>query len=244
MTIEFHCSNCNKLLRTADDRAGARAKCPDCGTAITVPGGAGGDFDLGEYDDYEAGGGDQFDAAFGQPARSPSRRPASAATKNCPMCGAEIRAAAAKCRYCGEMLGEPAGGGRRRRGSRYEEARGRVQGPAIALMIIAGLALAISVLRMILVATGAIGPRNLQQFGPMVPMGFLLLIYVVQGIASLVIVLGAWQMRGLRSYGLAMTGSILAVIPLLTDVCCLLSMPFGIWSIVVLNDDNVKNAFR
>ena len=37
MTIEFHCPTCQKLLRTADDKAGRQAKCPDCGNAVTVP---------------------------------------------------------------------------------------------------------------------------------------------------------------------------------------------------------------
>ena len=31
MPIEFRCTQCNKLLRTADASAGKKAKCPDCG---------------------------------------------------------------------------------------------------------------------------------------------------------------------------------------------------------------------
>ena len=37
MAIEFRCTQCNKLLRTGDDTAGKRAKCPDCGTVLTIP---------------------------------------------------------------------------------------------------------------------------------------------------------------------------------------------------------------
>jgi phage FluMu protein Com len=37
MPIEFRCSQCNKLLRTADDTAGKKAKCPECGTVMTIP---------------------------------------------------------------------------------------------------------------------------------------------------------------------------------------------------------------
>jgi predicted RNA-binding Zn-ribbon protein involved in translation (DUF1610 family)/uncharacterized membrane protein len=91
MAIEFHCTNCNKLLRTSDDRAGARAKCPDCGTEITVP----------------RAGVATGPGAYPPDSASPYSQPGSAKnTKNCPMCGAEIAAAAVKCRFCGEMLGE------------------------------------------------------------------------------------------------------------------------------------------
>lgn len=37
MPIEFTCDACGKLLRTADERAGARAVCPECQQLITVP---------------------------------------------------------------------------------------------------------------------------------------------------------------------------------------------------------------
>ena len=37
MTIEFSCSHCNKVLKTSDDKAGRRAKCPQCGEPIDVP---------------------------------------------------------------------------------------------------------------------------------------------------------------------------------------------------------------
>ena len=37
MPIEFRCSECNRLLRTGDDTAGRQAKCPECGTIMTIP---------------------------------------------------------------------------------------------------------------------------------------------------------------------------------------------------------------
>ncbi len=37
MPIEFRCSQCNRLLRTRDDTAGKQAKCPECGTVLTIP---------------------------------------------------------------------------------------------------------------------------------------------------------------------------------------------------------------
>jgi phage FluMu protein Com len=37
MPIEFRCSQCQKLLRTGDDTAGKRAKCPECGAIVDIP---------------------------------------------------------------------------------------------------------------------------------------------------------------------------------------------------------------
>ncbi len=37
MTIEFNCPDCNKLLRTSDERAGQTANCPTCGSVVFVP---------------------------------------------------------------------------------------------------------------------------------------------------------------------------------------------------------------
>ena len=58
------------------------------------------------------------------------------------------------------------------------------------------------------------------------------------------IIAGA-RMRGLRGYGLAITGSILAVFPCISGGCCLIIGPVaGIWSLVVLANAEVKSAFR
>lgn len=37
MPIEFRCTGCTKLLRTPDESAGKKARCPDCGTIVDVP---------------------------------------------------------------------------------------------------------------------------------------------------------------------------------------------------------------
>jgi hypothetical protein len=45
----------------------------------------------------------------------------------------------------------------------------------------------------------------------------------------------------LKSYGLAMTSSILAMIP--CHVCCMVGLPIGIWALIVLLKPEVKSAF-
>ncbi|MCE9555564.1 MAG: hypothetical protein K8T91_19625, partial [Planctomycetes bacterium] len=36
-TIEFRCTSCSKLLRTAADAVGRQVKCPECQTILMVP---------------------------------------------------------------------------------------------------------------------------------------------------------------------------------------------------------------
>lgn len=59
--------------------------------------------------------------------------------------------------------------------------------------------------------------------------------------ANVVIILASQKMKAMQSYGLAMTGSILAVIPCLS--CCITGIPIGIWCIVTLNKPEVKSSF-
>ena len=62
-------------------------------------------------------------------------------------------------------------------------------------------------------------------------------------VGSVVTLVGALKMKSLQSFGLAMTSSILAMVPC-TSGCCLIGLPMGIWAIVVLNDKDVKSAFE
>ncbi len=54
---------------------------------------------------------------------------------------------------------------------------------------------------------------------------------------------GAWKMQRLESYGLAMAASVLMMLPW-TSACCVLGLPFGVWSVTVLSQTEVREAFR
>lgn len=66
---------------------------------------------------------------------------------------------------------------------------------------------------------------------------------VMMEVANVIILIGALQMRRLRSPSLSRMSCILAVIPCLGP-CFLLGIPFGIWGLVVLNDPQVQRAFN
>jgi phage FluMu protein Com len=103
MTIEFHCPHCDKLLKTADDKAGVSATCPGCGEPVVVPSAA----------ESSALVEQSFSSQASRPANAGSApaSPDAAAeaadagtTRDCPMCGERIKAAATRCRFCGEDL--------------------------------------------------------------------------------------------------------------------------------------------
>ncbi len=66
---------------------------------------------------------------------------------------------------------------------------------------------------------------------------------VIAILLSGLILAGALKMKKLESFGLAMTASIVAMVPCLSP-CCLLGLPIGIWALVVLSKPEVKTAFH
>jgi hypothetical protein len=114
--IEFRCEGCQKLLRTSDDKAGATAKCPQCGMAVLVPApsfappaarepvrrgfeapGPERSEDERDEDEHEEGGREGPPPSLGDSGAEDFRA--------CPMCGEKIRVNATRCRYCGEATG-------------------------------------------------------------------------------------------------------------------------------------------
>jgi tRNA A-37 threonylcarbamoyl transferase component Bud32 len=71
------------------------------------------------------------------------------------------------------------------------------------------------------------------------PTEFTLLLVTIS--TSVLIIAGAWHMLKLRNYGLAIAGSIFAMLPLGLDF--LIGFPFGIWALVVLTRPETKTAF-
>jgi hypothetical protein len=123
-----------------------------------------------------------------------------------------------------------------------------VAGPAIGLIVTAilgALVQMVSLIRLLLVHNSM--PVNSQMPGQAWvamlsgPIGVVISIIAI--LMGVVILLGALKMKKLESYGLAMTASILAMIPCLSP-CCVIGLPIGIWALVVLSKPEVKSAFH
>lgn len=132
-----------------------------------------------------------------------------------------------------------------------ELARSKVQGPAIGLIVIAVL----SILQVLgntvwtLVAGGAQQAEMMLDMGvPPEMVGIVSNVSVGCGgclglIFNVVTLIAGVKMRSLQSYGLCVAGSILAALPC-GGFCCCLGLGVGIWSLMTLSKDEVKNAFQ
>ena len=140
----------------------------------------------------------------------------------------------------------PAGDG----GPNRDDALNKVKGPAICLIISAGVGIAWQLFNvaMNLLGTG-IGAASLAGSGgaeegvQALMSGVLGVVFGVIGIiVGGVVIFGATKMMKLENHALAMTAAVIAMVPCISP-CCILGLPFGIWALTVLNDANVKAAF-
>jgi hypothetical protein len=126
----------------------------------------------------------------------------------------------------------------------------QVTGPAIALLIVGILSLLACVLVSILAFTlpqsnrlshrySQVGNSEAERLGRTVGR------YAppIVGIFSWAFVIfGAVKMKKLQGRGLAIAASIVAMLPC-GYLCCVIGLPIGIWSLVVLNKPDVKSFF-
>lgn len=149
------------------------------------------------------------------------------------------------------------------RGPWYEDARRRVQTPGMILMVLGGLSLFVTIAYLgLLFAAPDVALRGQYDFmvdlqkdqpnaKPLPPYDEFVktqqmqsgIFQIVAVAGSILIFLAGSKMRQLQSYSLCMVGSILAILPTCTNNCCCLTVPFGIWAIVVLLNSDVKLAF-
>ena len=127
----------------------------------------------------------------------------------------------------------PYAAGYQQPGLSRDAARSKVMGPAIALLLFALLATGFLCLGLIGAVIEAVDRPGGDGFGMAMTLTFML-------VMNLVIAVGAIRMMSLKNYGLALTAAIMS---LLCGLCSLLSLPFGIWALVVLCDSNVKSHF-
>jgi predicted Zn finger-like uncharacterized protein len=222
MPEQVRCPECNAALRVPDSLLGKNVKCPKCQTTFVA--------EIEEPVEPEG--------IVREPAPSSRRSRVPDETEDEELPPEE------------EDEDRPRRRRRRRRGG-TAAAESAVAGPAIAMMVVAGLDIALAILDLLLrllgigiYAAGAAQARAGAR-GP----GADLLTSGVTGITSdifgvalaVLILVGAIKMKGLSSYGLAMTACIVSMLP--CHACCCLGLPFGIWGLVMLNKPEVKDAF-
>lgn len=122
-------------------------------------------------------------------------------------------------------------------------ARNRVAGPAMALLVLGAMGVLLEIASL---------PMNAFNAAPMPPVfgvdlnqhrGVMTFNTVIGLVIGAVMLAAGIKMRNLEMRGLAMTAAILSCIPCFSPCCCI-SLPFGIWAIVALNDPVVRTAFR
>jgi hypothetical protein len=128
------------------------------------------------------------------------------------------------------------------------QSENRVNGPAMALIIVTSISLVILVLSLlfdVFLLTSGVADQLRQPAGMskhqqvVIRMIWGILIIAVNGI----ILYGAMQMKSLRDLGMARTACYLSLIPC-CGPCFVLGIPFGIWGLMVLNDPQVQRTFK
>jgi hypothetical protein len=129
-----------------------------------------------------------------------------------------------------------------------EDVEKKVRGPATALLVMGIIGLVLQMISFLINVTGVLTGPGFGPAGPgMGPSGSDLAYQAVMTVVGLAyngyIVWASREMKGLRRYGHALAASIMSIIPCFSP-CCLISMPFGIWALVVLANREVKEAFQ
>jgi len=125
-------------------------------------------------------------------------------------------------------------------------AQAQVSGPATGLIVVAILSLLCELAALIwhLAGRSAMPGGQLpnQAWANLLSGPFVLASNALGILLSVLVLLGGIKMKNLESYGLAMTASIVAMLP--CSCSCLIGLPVGIWALVILSKPEVKNAFH
>jgi len=122
---------------------------------------------------------------------------------------------------------------------------GKVNGPAIGLMVTAGLGVLGALISIVLTLV-PIGGDPADMYGEQFAFlsGAIQIGLNVIGIAVCGFIFwGAQKMKNLENWGISLGASIVAMIPCLSP-CCIVGLPIGNWAIIVLMKDEVKSAFK
>lgn len=226
-TIEINCPSCQQKLRVSSSFAGKQVRCPKC---LTV---------------FAASAGETSITAQPPPmpaqASLPPVNPFDEDDANEERYRRRSRRAQDEDDEDNYDDDRPI---RRRKG--YQG--GGLMAAAICILIVAVLGLGINLFGAIWAVAGppaAIDPNDppfLQKFQEGSKGPFAAVIQATLAVLSLITVIGAIQMMRRKSWGLALAASIISCVNF-GNCCCVLGLPFGIWGIILLSNQEVKDAF-
>ena len=225
MPIDFLCSQCRHTLRVPDETAGKQARCPQCGFVQTIPTKSPpADEPKSEPQVYSRPSPPVDKSTPADPPRGPQSTYESYSSSG---------GTYASNPYQSPSQGGPAGYYTPQPKSR-EEVRGRVLPAAISLLVAAAIT---AILPMLIICAGIIA---VSQDGADEDDVMMFAIFGAALFSQLLVIGGAARMLVLKNYGLAMAAAILAIV---SGMCCLLPMPFGIWALVILLDTDTRSHF-
>ena len=129
-----------------------------------------------------------------------------------------------------------------------DAALSKVNGPATALMVVAGIGGACQVLAgfmntLSMVAGGAVALNEQAEGIELFTNGVMgLMVNFAATLFAILVIVAAVKMKKLNNHALAMAGAIVIMVPCLSP-CCLFGIPVGIWALMTLNDPDVRAAF-
>lgn len=120
-----------------------------------------------------------------------------------------------------------------------------VVAPAIAMIVVASLSLLVTIPALIFQSIGFLRQARLMS-GEMPPEAYVFLgAYIVGTLISVVvhilIIVGGVKMVKFQSWGAALTGAIMLILPC---TACWIGLPIGVWAVIVLSLSSVRRQFR
>lgn len=218
MPIEFYCSGCQSKLRTPDSSVGKGARCPSCGSIEIVPATS----SSAPSQSQPGSAGNSGASGSSYPLSSPNLNKPDYPTKN-PFAAPS------------PQVQTPHYQGYRPRAT-PQSAKAKLMAPAIIMIVLASFGLLSCAFGVIVFI--AEGGNN----GPVEDTVFGLFTATTGFFGSGIVLAGGISMLRLKPYWLAITGAITMIVSGL--FCCIVPAGFGIWSLVVLLDYDVKKFFR
>ena len=250
MSIDFPCSNCRQTVRVPDGTEGKKTKCPKCQQVQVIP----------------------DKNSFGSPtpppaSPTPTPPPPSPSTPQPPQKESvwddltpesQPAAAAASSNPFGDApdpFGAPSSnpysspahssGAYPSRPASREEARSKLIGPAIGVLVTTFLGFLTQVIFMIAMLSDLSSQSNLNDAEDVIAIIIVMLfMFGLPILLSLFCIATMIRAFYVRNYGLVMSGFIIALTPFSGGCSCFITIWFAIWGLVIMSDDGVKAAFR